>query len=103
MSVGKGIGGGLGLAAVLGRHDVMTTWQADAVTATFLTNALNLAAAGAAVDVLVEERLVERSARLGEVALARLAEALDGHEQTGSQAGPHSNAFTCAPFHRARW
>jgi 4-aminobutyrate aminotransferase-like enzyme len=76
MTVGKGIGGGLALSAVLGGSELMTTWEPDAVTSTFLTNALNVAAACAAIDVLREEGLVERSARLGEHASARLEEKL---------------------------
>jgi 4-aminobutyrate aminotransferase-like enzyme len=70
MTAGKGIGGGLALAAVLGREDVMSTWGPDATTSTFLTNALNEAAAVAAIDVLLADGLVERSADLG----ARLLE-----------------------------
>ena len=72
MTVGKGIGGGLALSALLGRAELMTTWGPDTLTSTFLANALNVAAAGAAIDVLREEGLVERSARLGESALRRL-------------------------------
>jgi 4-aminobutyrate aminotransferase-like enzyme len=72
MTVGKGIGGGLALAAVLGRDDVMSTWAPDAITSTFLTNALNEAAAVAAIDALLDEHLVERSAELGARMLARL-------------------------------
>ena len=72
MTVGKGLGGGLALAAVVGREDVMTTWEPDAVTSTFLSNALNLAAGCAAIDVLREEGLVERSEQLGARALERL-------------------------------
>jgi 4-aminobutyrate aminotransferase-like enzyme len=72
MTVGKGIGGGLAIAAVLGREELMTTWEPDAVTSTFLANALNAAAACAAIDVLRAEGLVERSARLGEHARERL-------------------------------
>ena len=72
LTVGKGLGGGLALAAVLGRAELMTTWEPDAVTSTFLANALNAAAGCAAIDVLREERLVERSARLGTRALERL-------------------------------
>jgi 4-aminobutyrate aminotransferase-like enzyme len=72
MTVGKGIGGGLALAAVLGRSELMTTWEPDAITSTFLANALNAAAGCAAIDVLREEGLVERSARLGAQALTRL-------------------------------
>ena len=78
MTVGKGIGGGLALAALLGRSGLMTTWEPDAVTSTFLANAVNSAAGCAAIDVLREEGLVERSARLGERALERLRSELAG-------------------------
>jgi 4-aminobutyrate aminotransferase-like enzyme len=80
MTVGKGIGGGLGLGALLGRTELMTTWEPDAVTSTFLANALNAAAGCAAIDVLREEGLVERSARLGTHALERLRSELSGVE-----------------------
>ena len=76
MTVGKGIGGGLALAAVLGRAELMTTWKPDAVSSTFLANALNAAAGCAAIDVLREEGLVERSAHHGAHALRRLQEQL---------------------------
>jgi 4-aminobutyrate aminotransferase-like enzyme len=76
MTVGKGIGGGLALAALVGRSELMTTWEPDAVTSTFLANALPAAAGCAAIDVLHDEGLVERSARLGKHALARLQSGL---------------------------
>ncbi|HEX6103125.1 MAG TPA: aminotransferase class III-fold pyridoxal phosphate-dependent enzyme [Alphaproteobacteria bacterium] len=75
MTVGKGIGGGLAVAAVLGRAELMN-WPADSFTSTFLTNNLNLAAATAAIGVLKEERLVERAGRLGEAAGKRLRQSL---------------------------
>src|SRR5262249_27047679 len=77
MTVGKGIGGGVAVAAVMGRADVMT-WPPDSYTSTFLTNSLNLAAAGAAIGVLRDDRLAERAARLGPAALQRLRSALTG-------------------------
>ncbi len=87
MTVGKGIGGGLALAAVLGTTDVMTTWEPDAFTSTFLANALNAAAGVAALDVVVEERLAERSARLGAHALATLQAGLAGADHVGDVRG----------------
>ena len=87
MTVGKGIGGGLALSAVLGRGELMTTWEPDAITSTFLANALTAAAACAAIDVLREEELVERSARLGAQALARLQGDLAGHPAVGDVRG----------------
>ena len=87
LTVGKGIGGGLALAAVLGRSAPMSTWEPDAVTSTFLANALNAAAGCAAIDVLREERLVERSAKLGEDALARLQAGLADRPYVGDVRG----------------
>jgi 4-aminobutyrate aminotransferase-like enzyme len=68
MTVGKGIGGGLAVAAVLGRDQYMR-WPADAYTSTFLTNNLNLAAATAAIAVMRDEDLVTRSRELGDLIL----------------------------------
>jgi 4-aminobutyrate aminotransferase-like enzyme len=87
MTVGKGIGGGLALAALLGRAELMTTWEPDAVTSTFLANALNAAAGCAAIDVLRDEGLVGRSAELGAKALARLSSDLAGHPAVGEVRG----------------
>jgi 4-aminobutyrate aminotransferase-like enzyme len=87
MTVGKAIGGGLTLAAIVGREDVMTTWGPDAITSTFVANALNLAAGVAALDVIRDEQLVERSARLGELALARLRDGLADAPQVGDVRG----------------
>jgi 4-aminobutyrate aminotransferase/(S)-3-amino-2-methylpropionate transaminase len=87
MTVGKGIGGGLPFAAVLGTEDVMATWAPDTITSTFLTNALVGAAACAAIDVVRDEGLVERSATLGERALVRLREELDGRPHVGDVRG----------------
>ena len=87
MTVGKGIGGGLALGAVLGRSQLMTTWEPDAVTSTFLANALTAAAACAAIDVVRDERLVERSARLGAHALAHLQSGLGEHPFVGDVRG----------------
>jgi 4-aminobutyrate aminotransferase-like enzyme len=87
MTVGKGIGGGLALGAVLGRESVMATWPPDTITSTFLSNALTAAAACAAIDVLRDERLVERSAVLGARALARLSDGLRDQPRVGQVRG----------------
>lgn len=87
MTVGKGIGGGLPFAAVLGTDAVMATWAPDTITSTFLTSALVGAAACAAIDVLRDEGLVERSATLGARALARLRDELGGRPHVGDVRG----------------
>jgi 4-aminobutyrate aminotransferase-like enzyme len=87
MTVGKGIGGGLALAALVGREGLMTTFKPDATTSTFLANALNLAAGVAALDVVRMEELDQRSATLGAVALQRLREGLAGAPTVGDVRG----------------
>lgn len=73
MTVGKGIGGGVAVAAVLGRPDAMTILREDAYSSTFLTNGLTLAAAAAAIGVIRGQGLPARAARLAaEVADPRL-------------------------------
>lgn len=66
MTVGKGIGGGLAAAALLGREEPMSVLSRDALSSTFLTNNLNLAGATAAIGVLRDEDLPARAADLGE-------------------------------------
>src|SRR5262249_59010357 len=58
MTVGKGIGGGVAVAAVMGRAEVMA-WPPGSYTSTFLTHNLNLPAAVAAIGRLPEARLAE--------------------------------------------
>jgi 4-aminobutyrate aminotransferase-like enzyme len=77
MTIGKGIGGGLAAAAVLGRPDAMT-WPPDSYTSTFLTNNLNLAAAAAAIAVLRDEQLAGRAGAIGPAGLERLRAGLSG-------------------------
>ena len=75
MTVGKGIGGGLAVAAVMGRADAMG-WKPDSYTSTFLTNNLNLAAAVAAIGVLRGQQLPGRAAAIGPAGLDRLRSGL---------------------------
>ncbi len=77
MTIGKGIGGGMAVAAVVGRPELMT-WAPDTYTSTFLTNAVNLAAATAAIGVMREEKLAQRSAALGEKYLGIMRQRLNG-------------------------
>lgn len=71
---GKALGGGLPIAAVVGRADLMRHWDhgGEALhTATFLAHPLACAAALATLDVIESENLVERAARLGELLTLR--------------------------------
>jgi len=81
MTVGKGIGGGQAVSAVLGRTAFTSHWSPGAHTTTFMGNAVNLAAGLAAIGVMRDEGLEARSASLGAQVLERLSavSARDGH------------------------
>ena len=87
VTVGKGIGGGLALSAVVGRAAHMSHWTPGTHTSTFLGNAVNLAAGRAAIAVMCRERLWERSADLGARLLERLRTGLDGDPAVGDLRG----------------
>jgi acetylornithine/succinyldiaminopimelate/putrescine aminotransferase len=73
---GKALGGGLPIAAVIARRDLFRCWETPGEalhTATFIANPLACAAALAVLDVLAEEDLPARAARLGEDLRRRLA------------------------------
>lgn len=74
MTIGKGIGGGLAVAAVLGTDEAMSVLEPDAYSSTFLTNNLNLAASVAAIGILRDEDLPARAAQLaGDIADDKIA------------------------------
>ncbi|HET7704247.1 MAG TPA: aspartate aminotransferase family protein [Candidatus Limnocylindrales bacterium] len=65
MTVGKGVGGGMAVSAVVGRREIMGHWTPGTHTSTFMGNAVSLAAGRAAIGVMRRDRLWERSERLG--------------------------------------
>jgi diaminobutyrate-2-oxoglutarate transaminase len=87
MTVGKGIGGGLAVSAVVGREAFMGHWPPGTHTSTFMGDAVNLAAGSAAIGVLRDEDLVERSAELGRRAMARLRDGLGEDRRVGEIRG----------------
>lgn len=74
---GKALGGGMPIAAVLGRRDLFRCWATEGEalhTATFVANPVACAAALAALDVIEQEDLPARAAWLGEWVGERLSE-----------------------------
>ncbi len=75
---GKALGGGLPIAAVLGRREIMDAWRGGGEarhTATFVGHPLACAAALACLDVMEADDLVGRARTMG-VRLGRLLEPL---------------------------
>jgi len=87
MTIGKGIGGGLPVSAVIGREELMNFWEPNTYSATFLTNPLLHSAALAAIEVMQEEKLWLNSAELGEVLLDFLSSNLVDHPLVGEVRG----------------
>jgi len=65
ITVGKGIASGFPMGALIGRADLMDAWAPGAHGTTFAGGPLACAAAGATLDVLEDERLVENAAERG--------------------------------------
>jgi acetylornithine/LysW-gamma-L-lysine aminotransferase len=65
LCLAKSVAGGLPMGATFAREDTMASFQRGEHSSTFSGNPLVCAAASAAIDVLIEERLPERAATLG--------------------------------------
>jgi acetylornithine/LysW-gamma-L-lysine aminotransferase len=65
MCLAKSVAGGIPMGATFARQEIMSAFQRGEHSSTFSGNPLVCAAASAAIDVLVEERLPERAATLG--------------------------------------
>ncbi|HYC30714.1 MAG TPA: 4-aminobutyrate--2-oxoglutarate transaminase, partial [Gemmatimonadales bacterium] len=74
MTTAKSLAGGLPLAAVTGRADVMEAAQVGGLGGTYGGNALACAAALAVLDAMETERLPERARRVGDRIRARFCE-----------------------------
>ena len=84
--LGKSLGGGLPLSAVVGRSEILDT---DSVVALFTTsgNATSCAAGLATVQAIEEQGLVEAAARNGEYLHQRLRDTLSEYEIVGDVRG----------------
>jgi 4-aminobutyrate aminotransferase / (S)-3-amino-2-methylpropionate transaminase / 5-aminovalerate transaminase len=72
ITVAKSIAGGLPLSGVLGKAEIMDSLWDNAVGGTYVGNPVALAAAVAVLDVIAEERLVERARRIGDTIRSRM-------------------------------
>ncbi|PCS00719.1 aspartate aminotransferase family protein [Lactococcus fujiensis] len=70
MSIGKSVASGMPFSALIGRTEILDSLDTPAHVFTTSGNPVCAAAAHATLDVINDEKLVERSARLGEIAKA---------------------------------
>jgi 4-aminobutyrate aminotransferase/(S)-3-amino-2-methylpropionate transaminase len=73
VTMAKSLAGGMPLAAVTGRADVMESIQVGGVGGTYGGNPVACAAALAVIDQIEKQGLVERARRMGQTLQARLA------------------------------
>src|SRR4249919_55529 len=83
----KGIAGGLPLAAVTGRAEIMDAPHVGGLGGTYGGNPVACAAALGAIRTIEEERLVDRAAQIGSVMLPRLAALQEKFEVVGDVRG----------------
>lgn len=72
MTIAKSLAGGVPLAGVVGRAEIMDAPQVGGLGGTYAGSPLGCAAALAVLDVIEKENLCERASRLGSVITARL-------------------------------
>ena len=72
MTLAKGIASGFPLGAFIAREEIADAFEPGDHMSTFGGNPVSCAAGVATIDMLVEERLPERAARIGEAVMRRL-------------------------------
>lgn len=78
VTLAKGLGNGIPIGAMLGKEKLSDAFSAGSHGSTFGGNPLATAAACAVVDVIEEERLIERAAETGAYLVAELQKRLTG-------------------------
>jgi 4-aminobutyrate aminotransferase len=86
MLMAKGIAGGMPLSAFISRRELTSKWQPGRHGSTFGGNPVSCAAALATIDVIENEKLVDRADKLGKSMLARLSK-LKSHKHVGDVRG----------------
>jgi len=86
MVLGKGLASGIGLAAIVGKAEIMTM-PPGSHAITPAANPIIVAASRATLEILREERLVENSAKVGNFIMKELHEMSEEHELIGEARG----------------
>jgi len=87
VTTAKALAGGLPLSAVTGRADIMNAVAPGGLGGTYAGNPIACAAASAALDVIVEEDLPGRAARIESLAMPRLRAMQDSSSRIGDVRG----------------
>lgn len=87
VTTAKGIAGGLPLAAVTGRAEIMDAAHPGGLGGTYGGNPVACAAALAAIDVFEHDGLVERARQIGDILLPRLSALAQADPRVGDVRG----------------
>lgn len=87
ITLAKGLGGGFPISAIIGRADVMDAVNPGGLGGTYAGSPLGCAAGLAVLDVIDEERLLEKVTRHGERMRARLREMAQRYPAIGEVRG----------------
>lgn len=85
--LGKAIASGMPLSAIVAKKEIMDSWKAPAHLFTMGGNAVSCAAALATISVIKEEKLIEKSKKMGNYIKARFNELKKEHELIGDVRG----------------
>ncbi len=96
ITMAKGIGGGLPLAAVTGRAEIMNAAHPGGLGGTYGGNPISLAAGLATVHVMIDDDLPAKARAIGEALLARLGAAAKTDARIGDVRG--RGAMVAAEF-----
>ncbi|MCG8634232.1 MAG: 4-aminobutyrate--2-oxoglutarate transaminase [Desulfobacterales bacterium] len=83
----KSLAGGMPLSAVTGRADLMDAPHVGGLGGTYSGNPVSCRAALAVLEVLMEDRLLERSEELGRILNKRFTQLMDEYEVIGEVRG----------------
>ena len=85
--MGKALGGGVPLGAIIAKNEIMKKWRPGSHSSTFGGNAITMASGLAHVEAIIEENLADRAAKLGEYTMKLLREMQQRREIIGDVRG----------------
>ena len=87
LCLGKGIGSGVPISALVGESRILDPLEPGSMSSTNGGNPLSSRAALTSIQIIEEEKLADRSARLGKMMLGRLNEMKANYEMVGDVRG----------------
>ncbi len=83
----KGLAGGFPISALVGKSEIMDSAPAASLGGTYGGNPISCAAALAVIDVMKEEKIPEKAAKMGEQMVKRLKQMAEKHKIIGDVRG----------------